>query len=63
MADNRPDLVGLACPKCSGTRSRVVETRAHENRQFRKRLCVSCKVHYWTAETNVEAPSYFKGRG
>ena len=41
---------GLACPKCGYPRSRVVYTRAANNRLVRRRACLDCGTRVTTWE-------------
>ena len=52
------DGAGVRCPKCgNGSRSRVVETRSHDGRVFRRRRC-ACGTRYSTVEQAMRDTIY-----
>ena len=44
------DHMTLTCPHCQRAASGVVETRAHQNVVYRRRVCRACKGRFTTAE-------------
>lgn len=55
----------MECPACSGTLSRVVQTRRNPlaigQQIIRKRVCQTCDQHWFTAE--VPIPSFTVTQG
>jgi transcriptional regulator NrdR family protein len=45
--------IGVHCPNCHDTRSRVTMTRSHNGKTFRRRKCKGCNQQFTTVEQYV----------
>jgi transcriptional regulator NrdR family protein len=45
----------MICPRCGGSRLRVLSTRAHRGVVRRRRSCVDCQARFYTGEFICDA--------
>ena len=43
-------MIGIACPKCAVTTTRVIDSRAADNKVRRRRVCTVCRYRFTTTE-------------
>lgn len=55
-------MPGVACPKCKGSRSEVIDCRKMIDKVRRRRRCLACKLRWSTYEiSELHFGAMFKG--